>query len=122
NTLTQHQLCDDLFAMLDEYRQRVENAVVLQGESCVNRYRMLTREMSGRSIANNVLRASDFLEGEAEARMFEIFKTRWTEVEDRKKDAEAAEDLSIMRKRELNDARKQLLEANSKVEKARVAV
>ncbi|KAF9271745.1 hypothetical protein BGZ68_003123, partial [Mortierella alpina] len=54
--------------------------------------------------------------------MFEIFKTRWTNAEDRRKDAKAAQDMATMRKRDLNGARKQLLAAQSAVEKATVAV
>ncbi|KAF9413187.1 hypothetical protein BGZ94_000814 [Podila epigama] len=118
----EHPLCDDLIAKLDDHRQRVENAVILHGESWVSRYRVRTREMFGRSIANNILRASDCLEDEVEARVFEIFKTRWTNAEDRRKDAQAAQDMATMRKRDLNGARKQLMAAQSAVGKATAAV
>lgn len=122
SALTHQPSCDDLIAKLEVYQQWLENAVILHGESWVSRYRVRTRQMFGRSIANNTLRANDCLEDEIEARMFETFKTRWTNAEDHRKDVQAAQDMATMRKRDLNGARKQLMTAQSAVEKATVAV
>ncbi|KAF9975114.1 hypothetical protein BGZ75_000620, partial [Mortierella antarctica] len=121
-TLTQHLLCDDLIAKLDVYQQWLENAVLLNGESWISRYREHSRKTFRRSIANKVLQTGDLFGDESEARMFEIFKTRWINTEDRRKGVQAAQDVATQRKRDLNDARKQLLAAQSAVKKAAAAV
>ncbi|KAF9560939.1 hypothetical protein EC968_005944 [Mortierella alpina] len=121
NTLT-HLLCDDLIAKLDVYQQWLENAVLLNGESWISRYREHSRKTIRRSIANKVLQTGDLFADESEARMFEIFKTRWSTAEDRRKGAQGAQDVAIQRKRDLNEARKQLLAAHSAVKKAAAAV
>ncbi|KAF9920544.1 hypothetical protein BGZ67_001215, partial [Mortierella alpina] len=78
--------------------------------------------MIGRLIANKVLRATDLFGDEGEAKMFEIFKTQWIDVEDRREEAQAAQAIATLRKRDLNEARKQLLIAQSAVKKAAAAV
>ncbi|KAF9556638.1 hypothetical protein EC968_008103 [Mortierella alpina] len=122
SALTHQPSCDDLIAKLEVYQQWLENAVVFNGESWINRYREYSRKVIGRSIANKVLQTSDLFEDEVEARMLEIFKTRWMNAEDRRKDVQAAQDMATMSKRDLNGAREQLMAAQSAVEKATVAV